>query len=114
MKEKISLPLGILDGLEKSIGLRLVHAREKAELSQAKLADLLEIDLSSLKSYEDGSCRTPPDVLAKCAAFLAVEVAWFFEGMCNSEVGILSRSEANMAELVCLADERQSRRDNQS
>ncbi len=73
------------------VGSRVRSRRVLLGLSQEKLADGLGITFQQVQKYERGTNRISASRLYKTAGLLDVPVAYFFEGLGNSEGSSVSK-----------------------
>lgn len=66
--KNLELPADNLKDLRRALGFWLKNQREDAGLTQAQLADLLELRYYSfISQVENGTCRIPQDLYEKWA-----------------------------------------------
>lgn len=76
----------------KQVGDRLRTLRHSLSLSQAKLAELLDITQSSLNRYENGQSTPTVELFRKYADFFDVSMDYIF-GRCDEPQGKLYQYE---------------------
>ena len=63
------------------VGNRVRQRRKLSGLSQANLAEALDLTFQQVQKYERGTNRMSASKLFQAAAFLRVPVAYFFDGL---------------------------------
>jgi len=86
------------DEIDVHVGRKIREARLLGGMSQATLAEKVGVSFQAVQKYEKGDIRTSASTLARIAAALEREPAYFFEGpsakgtrVDNTELGIGSR-----------------------
>ena len=69
------------DPIDVYVGSRLRAERLKRRLSQAALAEALDLTFQQVQKYEKGTNRISASKLFEAAKFLEVEIGYFFEGL---------------------------------
>lgn len=73
--------------IDAHVGFRLRLRRELLGISEAELAPLLGLDVSTLKRFEAGAERIEASALFAFAARLEVPITWFYDGL-SEETGL--------------------------
>ncbi len=68
------------DAVDVHVGKRMREARLLLGMSQMTLADKIGVSFQAVQKYEKGDIRTSASTLARIAAALGREPAYFFEG----------------------------------
>jgi transcriptional regulator with XRE-family HTH domain len=69
-----------------TVGIRMELARRAAGFTQAQLADLIEVGLSTVKRYESGTIPKRP-ILAAWAMATGASVKWLETGIAPTDDG---------------------------
>lgn len=72
--------------IDVHVGSRIRLRRNMLGLSQEKLGESLGITFQQIQKYEKGTNRVSASKLWLIARFLNVELAYFFEGLSDSDV----------------------------
>lgn len=67
--------------IDKHIGSRIRARRDELGLLQAGLADLVKTSEVQMSRYESGTTPVKPELMAKLAKALRVDVTYFLEGL---------------------------------
>lgn len=71
--------------IDRHVGLRMRERREALGISQGRLGRHLGLTFSQIQKYEKGSNRIGAGRLYQIAAYLAVSIGYFFEGLERNE-----------------------------
>ena len=63
-----------MENLKSKLGLRIKYLRKSQNITQEKLAELINMDITSLSKIETGRNYPQPDTLEKISNALGVEV----------------------------------------
>ena len=67
------------ENIAKFMGMKLIHARVEAGLSQLMLAQEVGISQSQIGKYERGVNRIPPNILSRIAKLLKLDITYFYQ-----------------------------------
>ncbi len=67
------------DEFDKNLGKLVRLARSEAKLSQADLADILDVSFQQVQKYENGLNRISASKIAKLSKSLDKPISYFFE-----------------------------------
>ena len=73
--------------VDRHVGLRIRMRRKEIGVSQERLAEALGITFQQVQKYERGANRVSASKLWEIAAALRTPVAYFYEGLGDSESG---------------------------
>jgi transcriptional regulator with XRE-family HTH domain len=73
--------------VDQNVGARIRLRRKMLGVSQAKLAQALELTFQQVQKYERGANRVSASMLYRIAGRLRVDPAWFFEGLPPTDAG---------------------------
>lgn len=80
----------------ETVGKRLRFLREKAHLTQAKMAELMQAKQPAINRYEHGQAAAPFSILRRYADYFDVSLDYIF-GRCDEPQGKLYEYKPNFA-----------------
>ena len=96
-------------GVDIHVGMRLRLRRVQLGIERETVAQMLEVEPTSLAAFEAGERRLPPYLMARAAAVLDVPVSWFFDGLEHNTLATTEPAElspqARRAVSMTLRDE---------
>ena len=87
-----------------NVGIRIREARKKRGISQAMLADMLDISISHLSSIETGRSNFGVDILMRITEALQVSADWLLSTSIPTVIGQHSQEMQELFE-GCTSDE---------
>ena len=85
-----------MDERQTQLGIRIRQARKKRKLSQAQLAEAVQISISHMSDIENGKTRISLDIFYRLAMALEVSADWLLETNSPDTPAILDSEFADL------------------
>lgn len=82
---------------DRGVGSRIRLRRKQTNVSEDRLAEMLGVSVSDIRSYESGSTRIGAEGLARTGKALGVSIDYFFTGL--KEINAPARGAASLQNL---------------